>query len=278
MNKIIPALFLLLLSFTSCQVTRERCNQLYPPVIHISTDSIITVTETLYDTTVIIQPDSGYLSAIFECDSANEVLLKELTNINGERLKLNLKLKRNNKTLTTLFSCNVDSMGVYVAFKSRDTSIAVTQHETKIQFVEREKKFNKKEMFVLSVGPWCIGFCGLLLLAIIIYICWKVFSVATPQGAAISAGGGLLKMAAKLFRGGAVILALVSLCSFTSATKFKKGQWVYWIEVNQSGQRVVAVGKILGKDFSKPVYRVLTDSGWCMHYPASHLTLVKVKQ
>ena len=130
-------------------------------------------------------------------------------------------------------------------------------------------------MFVLSVGPWCIGFCSLLLLLLIIYICWKIFSVATPQGAAISAGGGLLKMATNLFRGGAVILAIVSLCSFTRPEKFKKGQWVYWIEVNQTGQRVVAVGKILGKDFNKPVYRVLTDSGWNMHYPSSHLTLVK---
>lgn len=275
MNKIIPVLLLLLFYLASCQVTRERCNQLYPPVIDISTDSIITVTETLYDTTVITKADSGYLSAIFECDSANQVLLKELTNVNGERLKLNLKLQRNSKTLTTLFTCNVDSMGVYVAFKARDTSIAVTQHETKIQLVERDKKFNKKEMFVLSVGPWCIGFCSLLLLLLIIYICWKIFSVATPQGAAISAGGGLLKMATNLFRGGAVILAIVSLCSFTRPEKFKKGQWVYWIEVNQTGQRVVAVGKILGKDFNKPVYRVLTDSGWNMHYPSSHLTLVK---
>ncbi len=275
MKKLYTILLLSLL-LASCRVTREKCNQLYPPVVTVTTDSIITIKETVYDTTVVIQPDEGALNAIFECDSANQVLLKELTTINGNRVKLNLQTKRNNRALSAMFECKVDSMGVYVAFKQRDTSLAVMNHETKVQLVEREKKFSRGEMFVLSVGPWCIGFVSLLILALIIYICWKVFSVATPQGAAISAGGGLLKWGMKLLRGGAILVAFVSLCSF-APHRFKKGQWVYWQEVNFAGKKIVVIGKVISKDTGKGTYRILTDEGWKMHLRKEQLNLVPDK-
>lgn len=264
---------LFLISLTSsCKVTRERCNQLYPPIITHSVDSIITVKETVYDTTVVIQPDEGVLNAVFECDSLNQVLVKEITTINGKRVKVVLQTKRNDRALAAIFQCNVDSHGVYVAFKSRDTSLTVTHRNTEIQLVEKERRLSKWEMFVLSVGPWCIGFVGLLILAIIIYICWKVFSVATPQGAAISAGGGLLKTAVKFFRGGAILILFISLCSFTTQ-RFKRGDWVYWQEVNASGQKIVVIGKVLSKD-RDGTYRVVTNEGWKMHLKKEKLSLV----
>lgn len=267
---------LLLIFLSSCRITRERCNQLYPPIETTSVDSIIMVKETIYDTTVVIQPDEGILNAVFECDSANQVLIKELTTINGQRVKLNLQTKRNNNTLQAMFQCNVDSMGVYVAFKSRDTSLTVTHRNTEIQLVERAKEYTKGEMFVLSVGPWCIGFVGLLILALIIYICWKVFTVATPQGAAISAGGGLLKTAWKFLRGGAILIVMISICSFTTY-RFKKGDWVYWQEVNASGQKIVVIGKVLSKDIGAGTYRLLTNEGWKMHLKKEKLSLVPEK-
>jgi hypothetical protein len=269
------ALILITLFLSSCRVTRDRCNQLYPPIITMSTDSVITVRETIYDTTVAIQPDEGSLSALFECDSANNVLFKELSAINGKRIRMNLISQRNDRALKAIFTCNVDSQGVYVAFKARDTTSTFTHHETKIQIVEAPKHYTKSEMFVLSVGPWCIGFVGLLILAIIIYICWKVFTVATPQGAAISAGGGLIKTAMNFFRGGAILIMFVSLCSFTPL--IRKGKWVYWYEVNSSGQKVMQVGKVLGKDIGQGTYRIAADDFWKMHIKKEELNLVPKK-
>lgn len=276
MKKLYP-LLLLLICFSSCRVTREKCNELYPPVITHSVDSIITVKETIHDTTITIQPDEGVLNAVFECDSLNQVLLKEITTINGKRVKLNLQTKRNDKALSAMFQCNVDSQGVYVAFKSRDTSLAVTHNNTAIQLVEKERRLSKWEMFVLSVGPYCIGFTGMLILGFIIYICWKVFSVATPQGAAISAGGGLLKTAWKFLRGGAILMVLVSLCSFTP--HIRKGKWVYWFETNHSGQKIMQVGKVLSKDIGEGTYRieVAGKEKWKMHLKKEVLNLVPKK-
>ena len=62
-----------------------------------------------------------------------------------------------------------------------------------------------------------------------------------------------------------IISALVLLALSVSAKpKFRINQLVYWSEVDQNGNSIVAVGRILqGKRHG--TYRILTTDGWKMH-------------
>jgi len=56
-----------------------------------------------------------------------------------------------------------------------------------------------------------------------------------------------------------------------------KGKWVYWYEVNHSGQKIMQVGKVLSKDAGTGTYRieVAGEEKWKMHLSADKLTVIK---
>lgn len=58
----------------------------------VLTDSII-IERTLVDTMVITAPDAGTLDALWECDSLGNVLMAEINTLQGERLKIEPKIK-----------------------------------------------------------------------------------------------------------------------------------------------------------------------------------------
>lgn len=269
------ALIILFFSIQSC-VTQKRCAEKFPPVASIIRDSTVVITEHVYDTTITLKPDAGTITALIECDSQNNALIKEITKANGERVKLNMRVTKNDKALHAIFDCQVDSMGIYLAFKTHDTTTKVNSVETKLKIQEVEKQLSWWDGTKVKFGGYAIGTIAALVTSLFLYIAWKVFTVATPQGAAISAGGGLLKWGMKLLRGGAILFALVSLCSFTHV-RFKPGQWVYWEEVNQAGQKIVVIGKVLSKDIGKGTYRIVTNEGWKMHLRKEQLNLVPDK-
>ena len=120
----------ILLCLSSCRVTRDRCNQLYPPVVTHSSDTVVQVKETVKDTTIYIPADEASLTALIECDSLNQVVIRELKNEVGKRTSIKLQTERNNKVLAAMLKCNVDSQGVYITFKIRDTNIDIIHRET----------------------------------------------------------------------------------------------------------------------------------------------------
>lgn len=75
-----------------------------------------------------------------------------------------------------------------------------------------------------------------------------------------------------------LLLALL-LTAFTCNASLK-GKWVYWYEVNHTGQKIMQVGKVLSKD-KEGTYRVEvvgTGTGlerWKMHLREDKLTVVK---
>ena len=70
------------------------------------------------------------------------------------------------------------------------------------------------------------------------------------------------------------LLFLMMASAMDAAPHFKRKQWVYWKEVNLSGQQFIQVGMVLSKDLGEGTYRILSKDGWKMHLKPDALTLV----
>lgn len=81
----------------------------------IETTDTVTVTHVLRDTTVVLQPDSATVQALFYCDSMNQVIMKDLVIEKGRNISPLVKWEK--ETLTVL--AEVDSQQVYLEWKER---------------------------------------------------------------------------------------------------------------------------------------------------------------
>lgn len=110
------------------------CPKLYPhKTEHI--EHTITVTETIRDTVIQVQPDSSIVQALIMCDSTGRARLEEIRTLReSARVQQTLALKDNNLTAKAI----VDSMGIFLTYKER------YREEQKVQVVETviEKEVN----------------------------------------------------------------------------------------------------------------------------------------
>lgn len=121
-------IFLSALTVTSC------CPKLYPHKTE-SNEHTITVTETIRDTVIRVQPDSSIVQALIRCDSTGRARLEEIRTLKeSARFQQTLTLKDNKLTAKAI----VDSMGIYLTYKERH------KEEQKVQVVETviEKEVN----------------------------------------------------------------------------------------------------------------------------------------
>lgn len=193
---------IILFAFSSCTVTRDKCNQLFPPIVTHSSDTVTQITETIIHDTTYIAADESILDLTFEADSQNNVQVTSVTNKAGHRSNIDFRTERNNKVLHAMFDCKCDSLNIYHTFKDRDTSTAITNHNTAIAIVEKEKELKGGQKFTLLIGPWAIGILSLQLILILLYIGYKIAKVATPQGAAITGIQTGISWFGKLFKKG----------------------------------------------------------------------------
>jgi hypothetical protein len=152
--------------------------------VYTKTDSIITIKETIHDTTVVVQPDNSYIDVVFECDSLNQVLVRQVLKLSGTRSTPTVSFENTGKRLKAMFQTTCDSMSIYIAMKSLDTSLTVRSNSVEVRTINTPYKPTKKQMFVLSVGGWCIGIVGLQLLLLLLYAGFRLAKVSTPMGAA----------------------------------------------------------------------------------------------
>lgn len=83
------------------------------------------ITETIHDTTILLQPDTAILQALIHCDSTGQVYLQQLRTLQANtRVHQQLKLTGNTLTATT----TIDSMAIYLEWKQRDTKTTITQY------------------------------------------------------------------------------------------------------------------------------------------------------
>ena len=121
-------IFLTALAAASC------CPKLYPHKTN-NTERIVTVTETVRDTVIQVQPDSSIVEALIRCDSTGRARLEEIQTLRqSARVQQTLSLKDNRLTSKAV----VDSMGIYLTYKDR------YREEQKVQTIETviEKEIN----------------------------------------------------------------------------------------------------------------------------------------
>ena len=121
-------IFLAALAAVSC------CPKLYPHKTE-NTERIVTVTETVRDTVIQVQPDSSVVEALIRCDSTGRARLEEIQTLRqSARVQQTLSLKDNRLTSKAV----VDSMGIYLTYKNW------YKEEQKVQTIETviEKEVN----------------------------------------------------------------------------------------------------------------------------------------
>lgn len=156
---IVAAVILAAMLFSGC----KTC----VPIIEYR-DSIRTVEVRTHDTTIITEADSASLQLLLRCDSANNVLIDEVTAANGDRLSLQLKLQRllNGQSQLNI-QCREDSLLHIIQWQ--DSIINTMTNQTIVQQVEVIPKYYRG----CSVALWII--IALLAIGITIRILIKVF-------------------------------------------------------------------------------------------------------
>ena len=121
-------IFLAALTAVSC------CPKLYPHKTE-NTERIVTVTETVQDTVIQVQPDSSIVEALIRCDSTGRARLEEIQTLRqSARVQQTLALKDNRLTSKAV----VDSMGIYLTYKDRYREEQKVQIQTIETVVEKE--------------------------------------------------------------------------------------------------------------------------------------------
>ena len=113
-----------ILSLQSC------CHKLYPHTTEI-TEKTESVTETIRDTVIMVQPDSSIIQALIQCDSTGRARLQEINALKeSARLQQTISIEpepQPYKPTVITVKATVDSMGIYLSYKERYIEIAQIQ-------------------------------------------------------------------------------------------------------------------------------------------------------
>ena len=120
-----------ILSLQSC------CHKLYPHTTEI-TEKTESVTETIRDTVIMVQPDSSIMQALIQCDSTGRARLQEINALKeSARLQQTISMEpepQPYKPTVITVKATVDSMGIYLSYKERYKETAQIQKiETTIE-------------------------------------------------------------------------------------------------------------------------------------------------
>ena len=106
------------------------------PIVQTEVKEVL-VERTITDTIVTIQPDSASIKALLECDSAGNVLIKELEEVQGKNVSLALALKNSSKGKpigTLSVDCKQDSLEKVIALK--DETIKELSNNKQVETIE----------------------------------------------------------------------------------------------------------------------------------------------
>lgn len=120
----------------------------------------VTVWEIDRDTLLIVMPDSALFNAWFECDSMNRVIMTGMESINGRKVEQVIRWRNNYLTVTA----NVDSEGVYFAWKEKHITETKATMQTIVEKVKEPPWWKRRDVFVF----------GLILLAYTIFLILKI--------------------------------------------------------------------------------------------------------
>ena len=105
---------LLVATSFGCRTQRESLQS--ERVVEVRTKTV----ETLRDTTIDIPADSSVLIAYLQCDSMNNVLLKQVKTLQGKRSKIDYETQTNiDGSVRLTADCVCDSLEIYLQIKDR---------------------------------------------------------------------------------------------------------------------------------------------------------------
>lgn len=104
------------------------------PIVQTEVKEVL-VERTITDTIVTIAPDSASIKALLECDSAGNVLIRELQEAQGKNVSLALALKNaKGKPATLAIDCQQDSLEKVIELK--DETIKELSNNKQVETVE----------------------------------------------------------------------------------------------------------------------------------------------
>lgn len=143
-----------ILSMQSC------CHKLYPHTTEV-TDTKESVTETIRDTVIMVQPDSSIIQALIQCDSTGRARLQEINALKeSARLQQTISIEpepKPYKPAVITVKATVDSMGIYLTYKERYKETAQIQKiETVIEKEVNVLKWWQKLFITLGIVFICL--------------------------------------------------------------------------------------------------------------------------
>lgn len=109
--------FTVLLALVIVLLCVTGCSQQKPLVQTIET--VRTEREVIRDTTVLIQPDSAHIRALFDCDSLNRVIIRELETARGSRIIPTIEQTNAGNVLEIRLECKEDSLKYELQVRDR---------------------------------------------------------------------------------------------------------------------------------------------------------------
>ena len=166
-NDIIQIIIVVVLTTMALIVFGCRTPQ---PIVQTEVKEVL-VERTITDTIVTIAPDSASIKALLECDSAGNVLIKELEEVQGKNVSLALALKnaKGKPTTTIAIDCKQDSLEKVIALKDETIKELSNNKQTETIEVKYIPAFVK--VFAWIGG----GACLLVLIAIVLWVYRKFF-------------------------------------------------------------------------------------------------------
>ena len=119
----------------ACLVWMPQSCRTPQPIVQTEVKEVL-VERTITDTIVTIAPDSASIKALLECDSAGNVLIKELQEVQGKNVSLALALKnaKGKPTTTIAIDCKQDSLEKVIALK--DETIKELSNNKQVETIE----------------------------------------------------------------------------------------------------------------------------------------------
>ena len=134
------------------------------PIVQTEVKEVVVERE-VRDTIVTIAPDSASIKALLECDSAGNVLIRELQEAQGKNVKLQLSLEQASGNGVVTVECKQDSLERVIALQNEKISELSNNKQTETIEVKYIPTFVK-------VMAWIGGALSLLLL---LWVVLKVY-------------------------------------------------------------------------------------------------------
>ena len=129
----------ILLTLLACLL--NACNTIRYVPVEKSSETKTEIVEVIRDTTIYIPPDQATVKALLECDSAGQILIRQIETLQGKlNAKANIRIEAN----TIIADCICDSINIYLQLKDRFQTTTVSTTETKVLWTEKELKWWQK--------------------------------------------------------------------------------------------------------------------------------------